>query len=126
VRGFAHQAAAGIVLCDLRHGTAHIDVDDVRTHRFHDACRFRHLVRITPENLYRNGPFFFGVFGVLERPVDAANETLEDTISVTTRPQAPWRLTSRRKAESVIPAIGATTKGEHSSTAPIFIRVRDS
>src|SRR6266550_300297 len=36
----------------------------------------------------------------------------DDTISVTTRPHPPWRLTSRRKAESVMPAIGATTNGE--------------
>ena len=32
----------------------------------------------------------------------------ELTISVTTRPQPPWRFTRRRKAVSVIPAIGAS------------------
>ena len=36
----------------------------------------------------------------------------ELTISVTTRPQPPWRLTSRRNAVSVMPAIGATAKGD--------------
>src|SRR5687767_9869572 len=45
----------------------------------------------------------------------------EDTISVTTRPQPPCRLTRRRKAVSVIPAIGATTNGEGRLTLPIFM-----
>src|SRR5205823_1102490 len=36
----------------------------------------------------------------------------ELTISVTTRPQPPWRLTRRRNAESVMPAIGAMAKGD--------------
>src|SRR4051812_46675236 len=43
------------------------------------------------------------------------------TISVTTRPQPPRRLTSRRKAVSVMPAIGAMANGETRSTDPIFI-----
>src|SRR4051812_31293144 len=46
----------------------------------------------------------------------------ELTISVTTRPQPPCRLTSRRKAVSVIPAIGATTNGDSSETVPIFTK----
>src|SRR5213594_1485484 len=46
----------------------------------------------------------------------------ELTISVTTRPQPPWRLTRRRNAESVMPAIGAMAKGEGSLTEPICIR----
>src|SRR5262245_45800219 len=45
----------------------------------------------------------------------------ELTISVTTRPQPPWRFTSRRKAESVMPAIGATANGDGRATGPIFI-----
>ena len=36
----------------------------------------------------------------------------ELTISVTTRPQPPWRLTRRRNAVSVMPAIGATANGD--------------
>src|SRR5262245_36329258 len=44
------------------------------------------------------------------------------TISVTTRPQPPWRLTRRRNAVSVIPAMGATANGDGSSTEPIRIR----
>ena len=40
------------------------------------------------------------------------------TISVTTRPQPPWRFTRRRKTESEIPAIGAATKGEDRRTPP--------
>ena len=43
----------------------------------------------------------------------------DDTISVTTRPHPPWRFTRRRNAESVIPAIGATTSGLSSLTLPI-------
>src|SRR5262245_53409651 len=43
------------------------------------------------------------------------------TISVTTRPQPPWRLTNRRNAESVIPAIGATAKGVGRSTVPMLV-----
>ena len=45
----------------------------------------------------------------------------ELTISVTTRPQPPWRLTSRRNAVSVMPAIGATANGDGRVTLPIFI-----
>src|SRR4051812_38503544 len=44
----------------------------------------------------------------------------ELTISVTTRPQPPWRFTSRRKTVSVIPAIRATANGEGRTTRPIF------
>src|SRR5262245_48923491 len=46
----------------------------------------------------------------------------ELTISVTTRPQPPWRFTRRRNAVSVMPAIGAMANGDGSSTAPIFMR----
>src|SRR5262245_31685822 len=49
----------------------------------------------------------------------------ELTISVTTRPQPPWRFTRRRKAESVMPAIGATAYGDVSSTEPIFMESFD-
>src|SRR5262249_37037735 len=42
------------------------------------------------------------------------------TISVTTRPHPPWRLTSRRNAESVMPAIGATPSGTSSGVDPIW------
>src|SRR5262245_37948816 len=45
----------------------------------------------------------------------------ELTISVTTRPQPPCRFTRRRKAESVMPAIGAMANGEDSGTPPIFM-----
>src|SRR5512138_3139820 len=45
----------------------------------------------------------------------------DDTISVTTSPQPPWRFTRRRNAVSVMPAIGATPYGAGSSIDPIFI-----
>src|SRR3954454_22635722 len=48
----------------------------------------------------------------------------EETISVTTRPQPPWRLTRRRNAVSVMPAIGAIANGEGSVTGPIRMSVR--
>src|SRR6188472_2276197 len=43
----------------------------------------------------------------------------ELTISVTTRPQPPWFFTSRRKAESVMPAIGAMPSGTSSGVDPM-------
>src|SRR5438034_7319038 len=43
------------------------------------------------------------------------------TISVTTSPQPPCRFTSRRNAESVMPAIGATAKGDGRFTWPMRI-----
>src|SRR3954471_21724768 len=46
----------------------------------------------------------------------------ELTISVTTSPQPPRRLTRRRNAESVMPAIGASANGGARSMEPIFIR----
>ena len=45
----------------------------------------------------------------------------ELTISVTTSPHPPRRLTRRRKAVSVIPAIGASANGDSSVTDPIFM-----
>ena len=48
----------------------------------------------------------------IERAIDAADQTSDETISVTTRPQPPCRFTRRRNAVSVMPAIGATTNGE--------------
>ena len=45
----------------------------------------------------------------------------ELTISETTSPHPPFRFTSRRKAVSVIPAIGARAKGEGRGTLPIFM-----
>ena len=49
------------------------------------------------------------------------------TISVTTSPHPPFRFTSRRKAVSVIPAIGARAKGGDRVMEPIFMdsRIRD-
>src|SRR5579872_1282013 len=43
----------------------------------------------------------------------------ELTISVTTRPQPPCRLTRRRNAVSVMPAMGATAYGDSSATLPM-------
>src|SRR5829696_7886145 len=45
----------------------------------------------------------------------------ELTISLTTSPQPPRRFTSRRKAVSVMPAIGASANGCDSVILPIFI-----
>src|SRR6185503_15882358 len=45
----------------------------------------------------------------------------ELTISLTTRPQPPWRLTRRRNAVSVMPAIGATPSAGSTGSGPIFI-----
>jgi hypothetical protein len=47
----AHQTATSVVLGDLRHRTAHVDVDDVRAHPFDDLGRGRHLGRIAAEDL---------------------------------------------------------------------------
>ena len=47
------------------------------------------------------------------------------TISDTTSPQPPCRFTRRRKAVSVMPAMGETTSGDASSMEPIFMRARD-
>ena len=76
VRRLAHQAAAGVVLRDLRHRAAHVDVDDVGAHLFDDARGFGHLGGLAAEDLNRDGPLFLGVFGVLERAIDAANQAL--------------------------------------------------
>src|SRR5262245_25593414 len=46
----------------------------------------------------------------------------ELTISVTTRPQPPCRLTSRRNAVSVMPAMGATPRAGSMGRGPIFMR----
>ena len=76
VFGLAHQAAAGIVLGDLRHRAAHVDVDDVGAHALDDLCRRRHLVRVAAEHLDRDRALLFGVLGVFKRAIDAADEPL--------------------------------------------------
>ena len=48
----------------------------------------------------------------------------ELTISLTTRPQPPCRLTRRRNAVSVMPAMGAIAKGDGSWRSRIFIAGR--
>src|SRR5687768_12757360 len=48
----------------------------------------------------------------------------ELTISVTTRPQPPCRLTRRRNAVSVMPAMGAMPSGGARAMEPIFMSVR--
>src|SRR5690348_8512618 len=45
----------------------------------------------------------------------------ELTISVTTRPQPPFRFTRRRKAVSVMPAMGASATGCARLIWPIFM-----
>src|SRR4029079_3473530 len=50
----------------------------------------------------------------------------ELTISVTTSPHPPWRFTRRRNAVSVMPAMGATAKGDDSSILRIFTGFPDS
>ena len=74
MRRLAHQAAAGVVLRDLRHRAAHVDVDDVGAHLLDDARGFGHLRGLAAEDLNRDGTLFLGVFGVLERAIDAANQ----------------------------------------------------
>jgi hypothetical protein len=64
------------VLRDLRHGTAHVDVDDVGAHAFDDLRRVGHLDRIPAEDLNRDRPLFLRVLGVFERAIDAAHEAL--------------------------------------------------
>ena len=76
VRRLAHQAAAGMVLRNLGHRTAHVDVHDVGAHAFDDLRRRRHLVGISAEDLDRDGPLRLCVLGVLERSIDPANEPL--------------------------------------------------
>ena len=70
----AHQRAAGVVLRDLRHRAAHVDVDDVGAHALDDAGSISHLCGIAAEDLDGDRPFFLGVLGVLERAVDAPDE----------------------------------------------------
>ncbi len=74
--GFAHQAASRVVLRDLRHGTTHVDVHDVSAHTLDDLCGGGHLRGVPAEDLNGDRPFFLRVFGVLERPVDAAHQPL--------------------------------------------------
>jgi len=76
MRRLAHQAAAGVVLRDLRHRASHVDVHDVGAHALDDLRGRRHLLGIAAEYLDRDRTLFLGVFGVFERPVDPAYEAL--------------------------------------------------
>ena len=72
----AHEAAARIVLRDLRHRAAHVDIDDVGAELFDDLRGRRHLFGIAAEDLNRDRPLLLGVLRVLECPIDAADEPL--------------------------------------------------
>ena len=74
MRRLPHQAAAGVVLGDLRDRATHVDVDDVGAELLDDLRRVGHLLGIAAEDLDRDGPLFLGVLRVLERPVDAAHQ----------------------------------------------------
>ena len=74
VRGLAHQAAAGVVLRDLRHRAAHVDVHDVGAHALDDLRRRSHRCRVAAEDLDRDRPLWLRELGVLERAIDAAHE----------------------------------------------------
>ena len=72
----AHQAAAGVVLGDLGHRAAHVDVDDVAPMPSTIARGVGHLGGIAAEDLDRDRALFLGVLGVLERAIDAADQAL--------------------------------------------------
>jgi hypothetical protein len=76
VRGFAHQAAAGVVLGDLGYRASHVHVNDVGAQLFDDARGFGHLRGLAAEDLNRDRTLFLGIFGVLERAIDPADQSL--------------------------------------------------
>ena len=121
VRGLAHQAAAGVVLRDLRHRAAHVDVHDVGAEPLDDLRGFGHLLGIAAEDLDRDRPLLLGVSAYSSVRSIPRTRPSELTISVTTSPQPPCRFTRRRNAVSVMPAMGATTKGDGRAIGPIFI-----
>ena len=87
--GVLHQAAAGAVFGDFRNRAAHVDVDNVGAHAFHDPGGRGHLVGIAAENLNRHGPLFLGVLRVSSVLSMPRTRPSDDTISLTTRPQPP-------------------------------------
>ena len=112
MRRFAHQAAAGVVLRDLRDRAAHVHVDDVGAHALDDL---RGRAPSSPDRRRRSGSRPAALLrctpaysSVRSMPRTSPSEL---TISVTTSPQPPCRFTSRRKAVSVMPAIGASANG---------------
>ena len=121
VLGLTHQAAAGVVLRNLRHRDS-----PCSRRRYRPPCarRFaprRHLLRIAAEDLDRTGrssSVYSAYSSVRSMPRTSPSEL---TISVTTRPHPPWRLTRRRKAVSVMPAIGARRERRVEIDGPIFI-----
>ena len=74
VLGLLHEAAARVVLCDLRDRTAHADVHDVGAHGLDDSRRLGHRVRIAAKDLVGHGTLLDRVLRVLERVVDTADE----------------------------------------------------
>ncbi len=62
------------MLRDLRHWASHVHVNDVGAHAFDDLRGVSHLDGIAPENLDRNRPLLLGVFRVLQRAADAADQ----------------------------------------------------
>jgi hypothetical protein len=60
------------VLGDLGHRASHVHINDVGAHAFDDLRGVSHLDGIAPEDLDRDRPFFFGVFRILQRAIDAA------------------------------------------------------
>ena len=109
---FAHQAATG--LCFAIFGTGQPMLTSTMSAPMPSTiCAAAAIfVGIAAEDLNGDRPFFLRVLGVLERPVDPAHESFRAHHLGHDETAAAWRLTSRRNAESVMPAIGATAKGE--------------
>ena len=74
--GLAHQAAAGVVLRNLRHRASHVDVDDVGAAGFDNLRGGGHVRGIAAEDLNGDRPLLFGELEILERAADAAHERL--------------------------------------------------
>ena len=87
-----HQAAAGVVLGNLRHRASHVDIDDVGAHAFDDPRGLRHLLGIATKDLNRDRPLLLRVLRVLERAIDAANEPLDCTPSRSRQARSPLTL----------------------------------
>ena len=119
--GLAHQAAAGVVLRDLRHGAAHVDVDDVGAHAFDDLRRRGHLRGIAAEDLDRDRPLLLGVLGVLERAIDAAHEPLGRHHLRDDEPAAAVALDQAAKRRVGHAGHRRDDEGTESVTRPIFM-----
>ena len=97
---------------------AHVDVAGVGLQRGDAARGGAEGLRVAAVDLHRDGPPSSTKWSRRSACASPATSALAGMNSMPTRPTPPMRRTMRRKSRSVMPAIGASTRGGSTTECP--------